>query len=339
MYDNPQVLTQLRQQIATAAHVPLSAVTLEIGTEEAARRRRLDSTSLVSLTFVIETPDSAAADEAASSLEEQMQDAQAASQLLTTPTLGAAAVDVINLAPMIEEVPFPPPAPSPAAPPSSSSSAPPPLRTLPPSLWASSSAAVSSPPTPPGKTYAPIITVSLTVVGTIETFDQAAFKAALAATLANGIVPADITLTLTEGSVVVDASIRAPSEAAATAAATTLNSQSMEALTKSLGVTVTAISPATVAVTLVDASSLSSAPPSASGSDDDLPMGILLGVAGGGGLLLAVLLAALATCMRSRRLKKLAKKPPQFTPAIPTAAASAKTLAKIQPAPPTKIQI
>ena len=60
-----------------------------------------------------------------------------------------------------------------------------------------------------GQDVRPIITVSLTVVGTIETFDQAAFKA-LAATLGNGIVPADITLTLTEGSVVVDASIRAP---------------------------------------------------------------------------------------------------------------------------------
>ena len=73
-----------------------------------------------------------------------------------------------------------------------------------------------------------------------------------------------------------------------------------------------------------------SAPPSASGSDDDLPMGILLGVAGGGGLLLAVLLAALATCMRSRRLKKLANKPPQFVPATPTAA----VLARTHPAPP-----
>ena len=299
--------------------MPLSAVTLELGeetpsevgvaAERRGRRRRLNSAGLVSLTFVIETPDAAAADEAAQSLDEQMQDAQAASQLLTTPQLGVANVDVINLAPFIEEVPSPPPAPAPppanGTPPQTSggagdAEAPPPTMT--PVVGTPPAAATSPPPASPGKVYASMVSFQLTVSGTLETFDRDAFKAALAATLANGITPADVTLTVTEGSVVVDASVRAPSSTAAAAAASTFNAQSTQSLTEALGVTVTVVTPATVAVVVVDA------PPDSLGDRQERPdgnsagIGLVIGAAVGGGVLVAAIVAVIVARLRAQRV-------------------------------------
>ena len=56
--------------------------------------------------------------------------------------------------------------------------------------------------------------------------------------LGNGITPADISLTLSEGSVIVVATVVAPSRAAAAAAAYRLSSSSESSLSNSLGVAV-----------------------------------------------------------------------------------------------------
>ena len=58
----------------------------------------------------------------------------------------------------------------------------------------------------PGETYAQVVSFSLTLSGTVDTFDAESFKASLASTLGMEITAADITLDVTSASVVVAAS-------------------------------------------------------------------------------------------------------------------------------------
>ena len=114
--------------------------------------------------------------------------------------------------------PMPPPSPTPPPPPISPSP--------------------SSPPVP-------AVAFTLVVAGTVDSFDEAAFKSALAMKLANGITSDHITLTVMAASVSVDVSIIAASASAASAAATVLESSTISELSSDLGVTVESITAVT----------------------------------------------------------------------------------------------
>ena len=127
--------------------------------------------------------------------------------------------------------------------------APPPAPPAPPP----SPATPPQPPASPGASYKPVLLFSLTVVGTVDAFDSAAFKTSLAAFLGNDITAADITLEISSGSVVVHVSAVAPTASAAIAAANTISSATTVSLSASLGVTVTSVTNPTVSVQLVAA--------------------------------------------------------------------------------------
>jgi len=109
-----------------------------------------------------------------------------------------------------------------------------------------------APPAPPGAVYAPVLSFMLTCEGSVDTFDSAAFKANLATELGNGITARDVTLTLSSGSVIIDAQIRTQSSVIAATARTKISSASPMSLSEALGVTITDLSPPTVEMKLVD---------------------------------------------------------------------------------------
>ena len=143
--------------------------------------------------------------------------------------------------------PSPPPL-SPRPPPPSPPVAPPPL--VPPQVTPSTSPPQTPPPaTPPaspGAVYRHVVTFSMTVAGSIATFNTSEYKANLASVLSNGITPADISLALTEGSVVVAATVATPSRTAASAAAAVLTASNAANLTAALGVPVESLTPPVV---------------------------------------------------------------------------------------------
>jgi len=95
-------------------------------------------------------------------------------------------------------------------------------------------------PTPPSPSPpATVITFIVVAAGTVDSFDQLAFKASLAATL-DGVSADDVDLEVSAASVLVTATVRAVSLAAADAALNTLSTiaASPAALSIALGVTV-----------------------------------------------------------------------------------------------------
>jgi len=107
------------------------------------------------------------------------------------------------------------------------------------------------PPLSPGNRYIAAITASFTVAGDVSSFNQNAFRDALATQM--GVSPSAITLSVTSASVAVTATIVYPTQGAAQNAATTLAHTSTATLSAALGVTVQAvanIAPTSVAVTM-----------------------------------------------------------------------------------------
>jgi hypothetical protein len=131
-----------------------------------------------------------------------------------------------------------PPSPSPPSP-----SPPPPLPPRPPPP--------PRPPLSPGSRVLAAITATFTVAGDVTSFNQNAFRNALATLM--GVSPSVITLSVTSASVSVIATITYPTQAAASAVATLLAATPAANFTAALGVTVQAVSniaPTSVAVTM-----------------------------------------------------------------------------------------
>ena len=139
--------------------------------------------------------------------------------------------------------PASPPAVPPSLPPSPPSLPSPPSPPTPPQLPPPS----VPPPASPGAAYRPVITLTFTVAGTVESFDRAAFRAALLA-----LVPAahDVVLVTSSASVRVTARIIMDDATEASTAAVTLQATSVSAFAVALGVTVEAIEPPSVATEL-----------------------------------------------------------------------------------------
>ena len=147
------------------------------------------------------------------------------------------------------------------------------------------------------------ITATFTVAGDVSSFNQNAFRNALAIQL--GVSPSAITLVIYAASVGVQATITYPSSAAASAAATSLAATPTATLSAALGVTVLTI--ANVAPTVI---AVAPPPPPVNsgslalnaGSGDGVSQGVVIGVAVG--VTAFVLLVAIIVCTFKLRQKK-----------------------------------
>ena len=94
-----------------------------------------------------------------------------------------------------------------------------------------------SPPAPPGASYVPAVTFSATIAGTVASFDQNAYTTKLASVL-GGVEAADITLAVSAGSVVVEATILTDSETVSEQVVSKLSGFTAITLGEAVGVTV-----------------------------------------------------------------------------------------------------
>ena len=93
----------------------------------------------------------------------------------------------------------------------------------------------------------------MTVAGTVETFDAASFAAGLAASV--GVEAAAVTLTVTAGSVRVNATIRVVGTSIGVVASLQALANNVSALSQAVGVTVDSVAPPVVSIMAVDAPS------------------------------------------------------------------------------------
>ena len=93
----------------------------------------------------------------------------------------------------------------------------------------------------------------MTVAGTVETFDAASFAAGLAASV--GVEAAAVTLTVTAGSVRVNATIRVVGTSIGVVASLQALANNVSALSQAVGVTVDSVAPPVVSILAVDAPS------------------------------------------------------------------------------------
>ena len=168
----------------------------------------------------------------------------------------------------------------------------------------SSACATAPPPSPPppspaspaGASLQEAVSFTVTVAGTVASFDQAAYKTALAAQL-DGVAASSIVLNVTAASVIVTAVFAAADNSAATATLTSLASD-LSTLSTALGVTVEAASAPTTVQAVVVANT-----PSPSPSPDGLnPVVIILPVVGA---LLLITVAALWYMRKGGASKKV----------------------------------
>lgn len=96
------------------------------------------------------------------------------------------------------------------------------------------------PPAPPGLVHVPAVKFSTVVAGTVASFDQAAYKSGLAS-LVTDVEPSDITLAVSAGSVVVDATIVTTGDTSQDRAILELSAYNVTALSTTLGVTVESV--------------------------------------------------------------------------------------------------
>ena len=94
----------------------------------------------------------------------------------------------------------------------------------------------------------------MTIAGTIDAFDEVAYKVGLAQVMGNGIEPGDITLTVRDGSIIVLATVATSSQSAASAAATALTTTTTSQLDTALGVSVQSVANPVVSIQMVAAS-------------------------------------------------------------------------------------
>ena len=180
--------------------------------------------------------------------------------------------------------PSPPPDPPSPPPPPPSPSPPPPSPSPPPPY-------PPRPPLSPAARFVAAITATFTVEGDVSSFNQIAFKNALATRM--NVLPSEITLYVYSASVGVQAIITYPSSADASAAATSLAATPPATLSTALGVTVQAV--ANVAPTVI---AVAASPPpadltvAASLTVASDPAGAIIGgVVGGAALLVSIALA------------------------------------------------
>ena len=95
--------------------------------------------------------------------------------------------------------------------------------------------------------------LAMTVAGTVETFDAASFAAGLAASV--GVEAAAVTLTVTAGSVRVNATIRVVGTSTGVVASLQALANNVSALSQAVGVTVDSVAPPVVSILAVDAPS------------------------------------------------------------------------------------
>jgi len=131
----------------------------------------------------------------------------------------------------------------------------------------------SPPPVPPGATVVNVITFKATIAGTVDDFDEEAFKTNLASGL-DGIEPTDITVSAAPGSVVVTSEIVTSDAAVADSTMAYLAAANETSLTDLLQVTVTAVEPPSQTSRTIDASP----PPPASPSPVPIIIGVVVGV-------------------------------------------------------------
>ena len=224
--------------------------------------------------------------------------------------------------------PSPPPAP-PSPPPDPPSPPPPPPSPSPPPPSPSPSPPYPPrPPLSPGSRVLAAITATFTVAGDVTSFNQNAFRNALATLM--GVSPSVITLSVTSASVSVTATITYPTQAAASAVATLLAATPAANFTAALGVTVQAVSniaPTSVAVTMpspapppyipgviVNADGTLSINPNliTGGGGSGVSTGVVVGVAVG--VPSFVICVAIIVCNFKRRQKKAST----IVKAIPT---------------------
>jgi len=175
---------------------------------------------------------------------------------------------------------------------------------------------------PPEGVSGYVVTTTFTVDATVESFDataQASFKANYAdmlngasADLAGTFTAADVTLAISSGSIAIQASVVALSPAVSTTVEATINSMDATTISSTLGVTVNAIAPASVAT----ANYVPPAPPGmvapgmvAVVSTEEvqnavgMAMGVLIGITVGSTalvILLIVLIVVLCCCCKKK---------------------------------------
>jgi len=112
----------------------------------------------------------------------------------------------------------------------------------------------SPPPLHPGGEYKPILIARFLIAADASSFDELAFKTALAAQF-YGVTPSDIELAISAASIVVAAEVILPTIAEAEAGATYLTSTDVVALSAALGVSVGGVSDVAVQSLAFDAPS------------------------------------------------------------------------------------
>ena len=160
------------------------------------------------------------------------------------------------------------------------------------------------PPPPPAHAT---LTLTVVISATVETFDQSAYINGLAGLL--GVAPSAITLTITSGSLIVAASVSAPTAASSDVMLATMQAINESTLATATGATVTAVQ--AVVRTLILSPPPPSAPPPTSPTydsppppveeEDGFPLAVIL--IGGGAALLALVAVSLLGCWRNLALQ------------------------------------
>jgi len=121
------------------------------------------------------------------------------------------------------------------------------------------------PPAPPGLVHTPAVKFKTVVAGTVASFNQTAYKAGLASLL-TGVDPSDITLAVSAGSVIVDATIVTGGDTSQDRAILELSPYNISALSTALGVVVESVATPVKTTGLVEDASPPHTPPSVTAS-------------------------------------------------------------------------
>jgi len=203
---------------------------------------------------------------------------------------------------------------APLPPPSSQVTPPPPTLSPPPLLPATSSSPPSPSPTPPPGTTG--VTFSLAAAGSVTDYTTTVIdgiKAAVATTAGNGATAADVAVTVTAGSVVIDVTISTPAASASSV------QSSISAATTDASAATTMLSSVSVAGGALTVSAITQAPftgtyppppppsppPQTSSSSSGMSTGALVGIIIGCIVAVAALVAAGFVLMRRRGNNKV----------------------------------
>lgn len=190
-------------------------------------------------------------------------------------------------------------------------------------------AAPVSPPAPPGASYVPAVTFSATIAGTVASFDQNAYKNNLASVL-GGVEATDITLAVSAGSVVVDATILTETDTVSEQVVDKLSTYDKTTFGEAVGLTVesTGVPSKTRGVRSFPPPPLSPPPPIPSGpssTDDSINNGLIAGI------VIASTVAVIATIFAIIAISRKVRGVPIFSPLIFAKPSVETELAKTRP--------